>query len=196
MHRADLAENPLEQFLQWFEEAKGHKEVAFDAMTLATADSEGRPSARIVLYKGITEDGFVFYTNYQSRKSIELEENPYACLVFYWPGIYKQIRIEGKVERITREESDHYFETRAHESKIAAWISEQSQEIPDRKHLLTRYKKYEKRFDKEVRCPEFWGGYRLIPEHMEFWEGRDHRIHDRLCYLKENNQWKIIRLAP
>ncbi|QTS83934.1 pyridoxamine 5'-phosphate oxidase [Coxiella endosymbiont of Amblyomma nuttalli] len=192
----DLLNDPLEQFKLWHDEAEENKLSDPDAMTLATANLEGKPSARTVLYKGITKGGFLIFTNYYSRKALELAENPYATWMFYWPSIYKQVRGEGYVERLTREESEDYFETRPYESKISAWVSEQSQEIPSREYLISRYKKYREKFEDEVFCPEYWGGFRLIPNRMEFWIEQDHRLHDRFCYLKEKHQWKIIRLAP
>ena len=196
MFQLDLLDDPLEQFKLWYDESGRNKVSNLDAMVLATADVKGKPSARTVLYKGITKGGFLVFTNYCSRKALELAENPYAAWIFYWPDIYKQVRGEGHVERLTREESEAYFETRPYESQISAWVSEQSQEIPNREYLISRYKKYREKFEDEVRCPECWGGFRLIPDRMEFWIGQDHRLHDRFCYLKENRQWRIIRLAP
>ncbi len=198
MFRIDLSDDPLEQFKRWYEEAKQKSGPNVDAMTLATADKAGRPSARIVLYKDISRGGFVFYTNYHSRKGIQISANPYAALVFYWPGIEKQVRVEGMLKQLAREESEAYFETRPYESKLSAWVSEQSQEIPDREHLTARYKKYRDLFseNEDVRCPEYWGGYRLNPDRMEFWIGREHRLHDRFVYVKKNDHWDIIRLAP
>ena len=166
-------------------------------MTLATADTRGRPSLRVVLYKGIDQGGFLIFTNYRSRKAKELFENPYAALVFYWPHVDKQVRIEGSIEKITQEESQKYFETRPFESKISAWVSEQSQPIPDREYLLARHRNYENEFERAgVCCPDFWGGFRLIPEHFEFWLARDHRLHDRFRYEKNGDSWEIVRLAP
>lgn len=196
MFRLDLLSDPLEQFKLWYDEAIRHETLHPDSMVLATADSKGKPSARNVLYKGISKGGFLIFTNCHSRKAHELDENPQAAWVFYWSKTYKQVRGEGRVERLTQDESEAYFETRSYESQIAAWVSEQSQEIPDREYLITRYKKYQEKFKDEVRCPEFWGGFRLIPDRMEFWVGQEHRLHDRFCYLKENQEWKIIRLAP
>lgn len=189
--------DPIEQFQQWYDEAVRRSEPHPEAMTLATADKNGRPSARIVLYKGMDQQGIVIFTNYTSRKAVEMTENPYAALVFYWPGLYRQVRIEGRVERISAEESQRYFISRPYESQISAWISEQSQIIPDREYLQARYEKYREKFSPgEVKCPDFWGGFRLIPDRMEFWIGRDHRLHDRFCYRKYNNQWQMVRLAP
>lgn len=197
MHKRDLDSDPLKQFKRWYEEAKKSDEESLDAMTLATADAHGHPSARILLYKGIDKNGFLIYTNYNSRKSQELLENPYAALVFYWPKLYRQIRIEGCVKKITKKESQCYFKTRTYESKISAWVSEQSKEIPSREYLLERHIEGQKKFAQgEVTCPDFWGGFRLIPDRMEFWIGTEHRLHDRFCYEKKGESWEIKRLAP
>lgn len=193
----DLLEDPLEQFKLWYGEAireEVHNLSA--AMTLATTNLKGKPTARTVLYKGITKGGFLIFTNYYSRKVNDLLENPYAAWVFYWPKIYKQVRGEGHVKKLTRKESETYFKTRPYESQISAWISEQSQEIPNRKYLLNLHKKYRKKFPEEIHCPKFWGGFRLVPTRMEFWIGQKHRLHNRFCYLKENQKWRIVQLAP
>lgn len=192
-----LLPDPLQQLQRWYDDAVQKAEPHPDAMTLATADKQGYPSARIVLYKGIDEGGILIFTNYQSRKAIEMAENPHAALVFYWAGMYRQVRVEGTVKRISAEESQRYFLSRPYESQISAWISEQSQVIPDRDYLQTRYDKYHQKFPAgKVRCPEFWGGFRLIPERMEFWIGREHRLHDRFCYRQRDGQWEMVRLAP
>ena len=196
MFQSDLLNDPLEQFKLWYDKAKKNKVSSLDAMVLATASLEGKPSARTVLYKGINNGGFLVFTNYHSRKALELAENPYAAWMFYWPDIYKQVRGEGHVERLTREESETYFATRPYESQITAWVSEQSQEIPSREYLISRYTKYLEKFKNEVCCPKYWGGFRLMPSQIEFWIGKDHRLHDRFCYVKKNRQWRIIRLAP
>ncbi|WP_423064147.1 pyridoxamine 5'-phosphate oxidase [Candidiatus Paracoxiella cheracis] len=198
MHKEDLLSDPLKQFEHWYEEARKSGEESPDAMTLATANAKGCPSARVVLYKGIDKEGFLIFTNYNSRKSKELLENPHAALVFYWPKLYRQVRIEGKVKKITKAESQHYFNTRPYESKISAWVSEQSQEIPSREYLLERHIEGQQKFaeGEEVTCPDFWGGFRLVPDRMEFWLGAEHRLHDRFCYEKVGEQWKIKRLAP
>ncbi|AJC50577.1 pyridoxamine 5'-phosphate oxidase [Coxiella endosymbiont of Amblyomma americanum] len=197
MCQLHFLDDPLEQFKLWYQEAV-QKEHHPAAMTLATANLKGKPTARTVLYKGVTKSGFLFFTNHRSRKIRDLSENPYVAWVFYWPRIYRQICGEGCINSLTREETESYFKTRSYESQISAWISEQSQEIPDRKYLLDRQKQYRKAFPKEVRCPNFWGGFRLMPTRMEFWIGRKHRLHDRFCYTKKNNGqgWKVTRLAP
>ena len=196
MFHTDLLEDPLEQFKSWYDEAvkRGVRDPA--AIVLATTDLKGKPTARTVLCKGIAKGGFLIFTNYNSRKARDLCENPYAAWVLYWPEIYKQVCGEGHVEKLTREESETYFETRPYKSRISAWISEQSQEIPNRKYLLNRYKKYREKFPEVARCPKFWGGFRLVPTRLEFWIGQEHRLHDRFCYLKENQKWRVIQLAP
>ncbi|OGO91668.1 MAG: pyridoxamine 5'-phosphate oxidase [Coxiella sp. RIFCSPHIGHO2_12_FULL_44_14] len=194
---AHLSADPLEQFQLWYEEAKQSHEPAVDAMVLATADREGRPAARVVLYKGVERGGFRIYTNYHSRKARELVANPNAALVFYWSQSYKQVRIEGKVEKMTPKESERYFQTRPRESQLSAWVSEQSQIIPDRDYLTKRYRHYQQQFATGlIPCPPDWGGFLLFPERIEFWIGRDHRLHDRFCYQKQNGAWEIVRVAP
>ena len=165
-------------------------------MTLATASKEGVPSVRTVLLKGYDENGFLFFTNYESRKGKELTENPVAELLFYWMDLQRQVRISGKVEKISKLESENYFKTRPLESKIGAWASKQSEVIPDREYLEKQFSEYEKKFKDNVPLPSNWGGFRLIPERFEFWQGRESRLHDRICYLKKNNVWEIVRLAP
>jgi len=197
MDKNDLLNDPLLQFKRWYEEIEKSSEESPDSMTLATVNVQGHPSARTVLYKGIDKGGFLIFTNYNSRKSKELMENPHAALVFYWPKVYRQVRIEGDVEKITKEESESYFKTRPYESKISAWISEQSKEIPNREYLLERHIGAQQKFSEtDIACPDFWGGFRLIPNCMEFWIGGEHRLHDRFCYIKKGNQWRIKRLAP
>ena len=166
-------------------------------MTLATADEKGRPSARIVLLKGFDDRGFVFYTNYNSRKGRELNENSNACLLFYWPAVARQVRIEGEVEVISAEESDRYFDSRPLGSKIGAWASEQSEPVENRERLEKLFEEYGEQFGDNVPRPPHWGGYRLKPATIEFWQGRDNRLHDRLRYsLQDNGSWLIERLAP
>lgn len=197
MRKKDLLLDPLEQFKQWYEKAKVQEDPNLDSMVLATVSTEGKPSVRVVLYKGISQGGFLIYTNYHSRKAQDLLANPSAALVFYWPKIYRQVRIEGEATKITKEESQQYFDTRHFESKIAAWVSEQSQTIPNREHLIKRHQKYRKEFKRdEVRCPDFWGGFRISPISMEFWIGREYRLHDRFLYTKTKAEWEIVRLAP
>jgi pyridoxamine 5'-phosphate oxidase len=192
-----LLADPLQQLQQWYVEAVQQKEPHPDALTLATANKQGRPSARIVLLKDIDDKGVVIYTNYHSRKAQEMLENPFAALVFYWPGLYRQVRVEGRVEKVSAAESGKYFSSRPYDSQISAWISEQSQVIPDREYLLARHEKYQQKFPAgKVPCPEFWGGFRIIPDCIEFWIGQSHRLHDRFCYRKKGPQWEVSQLAP
>jgi pyridoxamine 5'-phosphate oxidase len=166
-------------------------------MTLATADAEGAPSARMVLLKGAGEDGFVFYTGYGSRKSEELEQNPSAALVFYWRPLGRQVRVEGSVERVSEAESAEYFATRPRGSQLAAWASRQSRPLGSREELERRYAELEREYeDRDVPLPPHWGGYRLDPEAIEFWEHRENRLHDRIRYTRAREGWKVERLSP
>ena len=197
MNIIELDKDPLMQFRHWHQFAHQHGEVDPDAITLATVRKDGRPSARTVLLKGTNQCGFMIYTNYDSRKAAELDVSPYAAMVIYWAKYYRQVRVEGRVKKTSTEDSEHYFASRPRESQIAAWASEQSCEIPDRNYLLERYAHYKKQFaDQVVPRPANWGGYLLVPDSIEFWQGQDHRMHDRLCYQKKGQDWEIIRLAP
>lgn len=192
----DVHADPFEQFKIWFDEALEEDFVDSNSMTLSTATKDGKPSARIVLLKGIDDEGFIFYTNYESRKGIEIAENPDGFLSFYWPSLIRQVKIEGKLEKLTRKESEEYFHSRPYESQVAALVSPQSRPISrdgleeEFHELLSKYR------GKEVPLPEFWGGYRLRPNCIEFWQGRPMRLHDRLIYTLEGNTWRIERLAP
>lgn len=196
LKKPTVDKNPVKQFAKWYEVVlkSGLKEPT--AMTLVTASKGGVPSARTVLLKGYDEKGFLFFTNYGSRKGRELSENPFAELLFYWMDLRKQVRISGRVEKISKEESKKYFKTRPLNSQIGAWASRQSEIIPDRKFLEEKYKEYSEKYKEDVPLPPFWGGFRLIPERFEFWQGRENRLHDRICYLKKNGEWEIMRLAP
>ncbi len=152
--------------------------------------------SELCLLKGFDENGFLFFTNYKSRKGKELIENPAAELLFYWRDLPRQVRISGKVEKVSREESEDYFRTRPLKSRIGAWASKQSEVIPDREYLEKQFKEFAKKYKEDVPLPPIWGGFRLIPERFEFWQGRENRLHDRICYIKKNNKWKIVRLAP
>ena len=191
--------NPIRQFQTWSDEvrAQGVSEQDTISMTLATTGADGQPSARIVLLKSFDDRGFVFYTNYQSRKGQELSENPRASLLFYWPQLWRQVRIEGVVEKISPAESEAYFQSRPLGSKLGAWASNQSQVVDQRETLEARFAELQKRFGEDIPRPEHWGGYRLKPNSIEFWQGRDNRLHDRLRYrLQENGGWVIDRLEP
>jgi pyridoxamine 5'-phosphate oxidase len=191
--------NPIRQFQKWYDEvlAAGVSHQDTISMTLATATRDGRPSARIVLLKSFDVGGFVFYTNYQSRKGRGLAENPRACLLFYWPQVWRQVRIEGTVEKVSDAASDEYFQTRPLGSKLGAWASNQSEVVDSRETLESRFAEIEKRFGEDVPRPPHWGGYRLKPNEIEFWQGRENRLHDRLRYrLQEDGSWVIERLGP
>jgi len=192
-----LSQDPLELFEHWFAEAKRAGVEVPEAMTLATATGGGVPSARMVLLKGADEDGFVFYTGYGSRKSDELEQNQRAALVFYWRPIGRQVRVEGPVERVSEPESAAYFATRPRGSQLAAWASQQSRPLRSREELDRRYAELEREYEgRDVPLPPHWGGYRLHPEAIEFWEHRENRLHDRLRYTRAREGWKAERLSP
>jgi pyridoxamine 5'-phosphate oxidase len=189
--------NPFGQFENWFNQVMKIELVEPNAMILATADKKGKPSVRVVLIKGITNKGITFYSNYKSRKGMELLQNSSAALLFYWRELERQVRIEGKIKKISRAESQKYFDSRPVESRIATWASEQSKEITSREYLENKFDNFEHRFfDKKIPLPPDWGGFRLVPDYFEFWQGRENRLHDRICYKKSNRSWKIFRLAP
>ena len=193
----DLARDPFRQFDKWFQEAEAAKLHEPNAMILATASRDGRPGARTVLLKGLDGRGFVFYTNYESRKGRELEANARASLVFPWIALERQVIVEGTVTRVAREESEAYFHTRPHPSQLAAWAAQQSAIIASRAVLEESVKALEKKHaGREVPLPPHWGGFRLAPETVEFWQGRRSRLHDRLRYRREKDGWIVERLAP
>jgi pyridoxamine 5'-phosphate oxidase len=193
----DLDADPLRQFERWFADAREAGEAVPEAMALATASAEGRPSARMVLLKRADDGGFGFHTNYESRKGVELAENPYAALLFHWRPLGRQVRIEGRVERVSAEESEAYFQTRPHASRIAAWASPQSRPLADRSELERLYTEAASRFpEDDVALPPHWGGYRLVPDAYEFWEHGDDRLHDRVRYERDGAGWSRTRLAP
>jgi pyridoxamine 5'-phosphate oxidase len=190
--------DPLKLFQRWLDEAKAAGIHLAEAMTLATATEGGKPSARLVLLKHADDRGFVFYTNYRSVKARELDANPQAALVFYWPQLERQLRVEGKVERVSADESDAYFKTRPRESQIGAWASPQSEVVASREVLQQKADELQKLYEgREVDRPPHWGGYRLQPERIEFWKGRPGRLHDRTNYERQGDgTWSIERLAP
>jgi len=193
----ELDPDPIRQFHRWFEAATLSAIPEPNAMVLATASPAGRPSARIVLLRGYDERGFVFFTNYESRKGRELEANPHAALVFHWHDLERQIRVEGPVARIRVEESDAYFQSRPAGSRLGAWASRQSEVIADREILEARIRALEQQYaDGQIPRPEHWGGYRVVPTVLEFWQGRPSRLHDRLRYTRSEGGWLIERLAP
>lgn len=199
LHKSGIDRNPIKQFAKWCDEvrARGVSEQDAISMTLATATKGGRPCARIVLMKSFDDRGFVFYTNYDSRKGEELTENSSACLLFYWSPLWRQVRIEGAVEKVPGSESEEYFQSRPRGSKIGAWASNQSQPVASRAELEERFAEFEQKFGDNVPRPPRWGGYRVKPQTIEFWQGQDNRMHDRLRYtLQADGSWLIERLAP
>lgn len=189
--------DPVEQFRLWFDEALEAGLHEPNAMTLATATPDGRPSARIVLLKGFDDRGFVFYTNYEGRKASELETNPFCALVFYWGELERQVRVEGRAERVPAVESDAYYASRPRGSRLGAWVSEQSRPAKSREELEERLREMKKDYEgREIPRPPFWGGYRVAPESLEFWQGRENRLHDRLLYRRNLEGWSIERLQP
>lgn len=195
--RNDVDKNPINQFNMWFEEAVHGEIDEVNAMTLSTASKAGKPTARIVLLKGVEHGGFIFFTNYESEKGQQLAENPYASLTFFWKELERQIRIEGSVEKIPIEESEKYFKSRPYKSRVGAWVSDQSKPLESRFKLMQKFSlKAAKLIGQEVPKPKFWGGYILIPNRIEFWQGRPSRLHDRINYRLDNKEWKIERLSP
>ena len=196
--KSALSGSPIVQFNQWMQEALASGIHQPNAMTLATSSKEGRPSARILLLKEVTEEGFVFFTNYESQKSEELGANPYAALVFLWLPVSRQIRVEGTVSRVEQSVSDSYFSTRPRASQIGAWASNQSSRVENRAELEERFKLITEKYrDSEVPRPPHWGGYILVPDRVEFWQGRPGRLHDRILYTKgDEDVWDKVRLCP
>lgn len=196
-NKQTVSPDPFEQFSIWFNDALRASCDEPNAMVLATATREGVPSARTVLLKSFNSNGFVFYTNYLSRKGRELQENPQAALLFYWHELRRQVRLEGRVSRVSAEESGEYFHTRPVESQLSAWASRQSSAIADRSVLEKEYQRLAQEYrGRAVPLPPFWGGYRLAPHTFEFWQGRENRLHDRIAYFGKGDQWQIERLSP
>ena len=194
---AEPGDDPISLFERWFESARKSGLFLPEAMTLSTATSDGKPSSRMVLLKSVGKDGFTFYTNYDSRKASDLDSNPHAALLFHWPILQRQVRIEGRIERISREESGEYFHSRSKGSQIGAWASKQSSKLDQRKTLENRVREFEEKYaGEEVPLPDNWGGYRVIPERIEFWQGRPFRLHDRLVFERKASEWSTHRLYP
>jgi len=197
LSRSSVAHNPFVQFSKWMDEALNSKIIDANAMILSTVDAECRPSSRVVLLKGFDEDGFTFFTNYESKKGRDLAANPKAVLHFFWPELERQVNIRGAAEKVSSAESEAYFKSRPVESRIGAWASSQSTVIESRKELETRVQELQARYaEADVPLPPFWGGYRLTPDRFEFWQGRPSRLHDRICYEPADSGWSITRLAP
>ena len=191
-----ISSDPIKQFRKWLLEASGRRALLPESMTLATATRSGRPSARTLLLRTFDNSGFVFYTNYSGRKGKELAENPQAALVFYWPRLGHQIRVEGRVGKVSPRESDSYFSSRPRDSQLSAWASQQSHVVRDRRFLEDRVRRFSEKYPGRVPRPPNWGGYRLQPSIFEFWKERPGRLHDRLRYRRSKGRWVIERLAP
>lgn len=193
----EVDQNPFAQFSVWWNEAVQSDIIEVNAMALSTVTSTGKPSSRIVLLKGYDEQGFVFFTNYSSDKGQQLTQNHFAALLFFWKELERQVRIEGVVSKVSEEESDAYFNSRPVGSRLGAWASPQSQKISDREVLNNELMKFTEQFDQEnIPRPAHWGGYRVKPARIEFWQGRSNRLHDRILYEQDNDNWQISRLAP
>ena len=196
LDEADVAQDPLEQFTRWMQQAIDAQIPEPNAMTLATVSAENRPSTRPVLIKGCDERGIVWYTNYESQKARQISMNPWASLQFHWVELERVVRIEGKVEKVSAEESEAYYRSRPLDSRIAAWASPQSEVIQGRKALEERVEEFNRKFGENPPLPPNWGGLRLVPERWEFWQGRKNRLHDRIVYRREKGNWLRERLAP
>ena len=197
LDRQDVLDNPIAQFEVWFKAALEAAVIEPNAMTLSTVQANGRPRSRVVLLKELNETGFIFYTNYRSQKADDMAAHSFAALTFWWGELERQVRIEGHIEKVSEAESDAYFAVRPRGSQIGAWVSDQSQVIKDREELLQKQKELETRFENQIiPRPVYWGGYRLVPDVIEFWQGRPSRLHDRLRYRLEAENWIIERLSP
>ncbi len=197
LDESEVDKNPFKQFKLWFQEAIDSQVKEPNAMSLATVDGSGRPHNRIVLLKGFDEDGFTFFTNHASSKGDEIQVNPNISSCFFWVELERQVRIEGKAEKLSREESEAYFKTRPHMSQIGALASNQSEVVPSRDFLDKKFKELTRKYSEaEVPMPDTWGGYKVKPTYFEFWQGRRSRLHDRIVYLQENSNWSVKRLSP
>jgi len=197
LRESDLTADPVELFDQWFKFARRARIYWPDSTAVATATRDGRPSVRMVLLKKYDQRGFVFFTNYESQKGRELDANPYASMVIYWNDLLRQIRMTGRIEKITREESERYFHSRPRGSQIGAWASNQDSVVKSRAELMEKYEIFETKFaGKPVPLPEYWGGYRLVPDEVEFWQARTYRLHDRFRYTRAADRWSWARLSP
>jgi len=197
LNRSDLLESPTDMFRDWFEKVENLDNIEVNAMTLATSSKKGKPSSRIVLLKGYDEKGFVFYTNYNSRKGKEIEQNPYGSLTFHWNQLERQIRIRGKIRKISRAQSEKYFNSRPRLSQVSVLASKQSDILRNRTELEERFIEIETKYEgKEIPCPDYWGGYCLEHRKVEFWQGRRDRMHDRFVYTKHGTTWQTDRLSP
>lgn len=195
--KTNIHKNPFTQFQLWFDEVLNTEHSDPTAMTLATVDENGQPDSRVVLLKQFTEKGFVFYSNYNSTKAKQLYTNPRCALNFFWPDMARQVRIHGHIEKVSSESSDHYFSSRPKMSQISSWVSRQSEVVENRAVLESRFKELIERFENQsVPRPDYWGGYLVVADYFEFWQGRDCRLHDRLAYRQENDDWICERLSP
>ena len=197
LNRSDLLESPTEMFRSWFEKIEDLEHVEPNAAILSTSTKKGKPSSRTVLIKEYSDNGFVFYTNYKSKKAQEIENNPYGSLIFYWHDFEKQVRIQGKIRKVSRSKSEKYFHSRPRLSQISVLASYQSKSLENRNELENKVKELEKKYEgKEIPLPDFWGGYLLEHRNVEFWQGRRDRLHDRFVYTKHGRIWQTERLAP
>jgi pyridoxamine 5'-phosphate oxidase len=197
LHAEDLDPDPFVQFQHWYDDAEAHGQLQPDAMVVATSTPDGRPSARMVLLRGVDDRGLCFYTNFGSRKGEELAANPHAAIVLHWPEVLRQVRATGRVERVADDESDAYWYARPRASRVSAWASAQSEPIATREALEARVADLEARFGTDdVPRPEGWGGFRVVPDEIEFWQHRDDRLHDRFVYRRSDDDWEVVRLQP